>query len=418
MQHRVSARQDRPVEREQALRRRDVRALGRVGNIGGGDQAPRVEALLQAALVRGRVGRGQADALAAAETADDARVPVPQQRREDRARAEPGEVHAAHGHPALAALQVKIVAIEERRAAVGFEGADVEHVLGHDRVADRPEPAPPGAVLTRAGGLAVVAQQPDRGRHMHAGPVPLDSRHRREAFGRTEIDLVEQVVGDHAQPRGLGCLAGRLRRVGHGLHARPARVVARERPDVERETEVVRGMLEVPAGALRGELERRVDAVEREPVLRGADAVELAHPRDEREVRRERAETVREALGHDRIERSDAVLDEVVHRERGHPVGFEGEGAEAALDELGEQLVADRPERGLAMIGLAQGHELVGVVDEIADVLSHGLKHILESSVDPLIGSRLDTRLKSLNLGCNDDDRSSREAWRFVGPLL
>jgi hypothetical protein len=60
----------------------------------------------------------------------------------------------------------------------------------------------------------------------------------------------------------------------------------------------------------------------------------------------------------------------------------------------------------------------VGVVDEIADVLSHDLKHILESSVDPLIGVRLDARLKSLNLGCNDDGRSSREARRFVGPLL
>jgi hypothetical protein len=296
---------------------------------------------------------------------------------------------------------VEVVSVEEGRAAVGFEAADVEHVLGHDRVPDRAETAPPGALLARAGGLAVVAQQAERGRRMDAGPVPLGPRRRRKAFGRTEVHLVEQVVGDHAQPRGLRGAAGRLRRVGHRLHARPARVLARERPDVDREPEVVRGVLEVPAGALRGELERRIDAVEREPVLRGAAGVVLAHPRDEREVRRERAEAVREALGHHRIERANAVLDVVVHGERGHPVRFEGEGAEAALDELREQLVADRPERGLAMIGLAQGQELVGVVDEIADVLSHGLKPILESSVEPLHGSTLGPRSGSLNLRCN-----------------
>lgn len=391
MQHRIGPFQDGSVQREGALRRGEVGPLDRLREVRGGHQAPRLEAFLQAPFMRGRIGQGHADAFAAAETAHHARVPVPQQRIEDRAGPEPGEVHAAHRHPALTPLQMEIVAIEECRAPVGLQVQDVQDVPGHHRIAHRPETAPPGPVLPRPGRLPVIAQQPQRRRRMHARPVPQRSRGRRHQLRCAHVQLAEQVVRDHAQPRGLRRTARRPGRIGHRLHARPAPVLPRQRPDVgvqsEAEAEVVRDVLEEAAGAFGRELERRVDAVEGEPVRRGPAGVVLAHPRHERDVRLERAEAVREPLGHDGFERSGAVLDVVVDGERGHTVRFERERAEAGVGELREQLIADRPERGLAVVGLAEGDEAVGGGDEIAEVLSHGLKRIVERSVEGCTGA-------------------------------
>ncbi|MDR7351799.1 hypothetical protein J2S68_003342 [Glycomyces algeriensis] len=205
------------------------------------------------------------------------------------------------------------MSVEEGRAALGFDGADVEHVLGHDRVADGAQAAPPHGVLAGPGGLAVVAQQGQRGGDVDAGPVPFGASSAGGEFGCAGVQLGVQIVGDRVQSPGLRGVAGRLGRVGDGLHAGPPLVVAGERPHVEGQAEVVGGVLEVAARALGGELEGGVDAVEGEAVLHGPVGVVLAHPGDECAVGRGLAEAVREPLGHGRIEASVSMLDEVVH---------------------------------------------------------------------------------------------------------
>jgi hypothetical protein len=53
---------------------------------------------------------------------------------------------------------------------------------------------------------------------------------------------------------------------------------------------------------------------------------------------------VGEALAHRAIEGSHSILDELVHDESGHPVGFQSDRPEAAVNQLSEQFVANQPE--------------------------------------------------------------------------
>ncbi|GAB3648039.1 hypothetical protein GCM10028833_13020 [Glycomyces tarimensis] len=122
--------------------------------------------------------------------------------------------------------------------------------------------------------------------------------------------------------------------------------------------------------------------MEGQSLLRGPSGVVVAHPGDESTVGVEGAEAVRETVAHRRVEASHSVLDEVVDDECGHPVGLERERPEAGVDQLGEHLVAEPPEGRIPVRRLAEAEQIGSVLDEVANVLSHGLKRIVETSVE------------------------------------
>ncbi|MBP1161211.1 hypothetical protein JOE46_003370 [Rhodococcus sp. PvR099] len=87
----------------------------------------------------------------------------------------------------------------------------------------------------------------------------------------------------------------------------------------------------------------------RRPVL-----VVVAHPANQFPVGLQVPEAVREALAHRQIKAPDPLLHEVVHGERCHAIGLQGDRPEAAVDQLREQFVADPRERGFQMRRLSE----------------------------------------------------------------
>ena len=88
---------------------------------------------------------------------------------------------------------------DQRGPAVCLGRADREQVLGHQRVPDPGQAGEAFLLGQRCGGRGVVAQQRDRGRGVH--------ERRRPALGlpgRLQVQLGQQVVGDHPQSLGVG----------------------------------------------------------------------------------------------------------------------------------------------------------------------------------------------------------------------
>ncbi|GLY71443.1 hypothetical protein Atai01_80620 [Amycolatopsis taiwanensis] len=90
----------------------------------------------------------------------------------------------------------------------------------------------------------------------------------------------------------------------------------------------------------------------------GAALVVFAHPGNQLPVGVNVSKAVREAFVHRGVQGAYSILDEVVHDERGHAVGLEGDRGEAAVDQLNEQLVPDAREGRFQMRRLTDPQEV------------------------------------------------------------
>lgn len=136
--------------------------------------------------------------------------------------------------------------------------------------------------------------------------------------------------------------------------------------------EVGTGVFEVAARAGRAHvLHLGVDAVEGEAFRGRAGPVVLAHPGDQLPVWGQFAAAERDAFAHHLVEVAGPLLDMGVHGQRGHAVGFQGDRAEALIDELGEQFVADAREGRFLVGRFAEGQEVARRGHEVSNVLTH-----------------------------------------------
>jgi hypothetical protein len=190
------------------------------------------------------------------------------------------------------------------------------------------------------------------------------------------VEEGEQVVGRGAQGHGVAGGAGGRRGVHHRLRAGPPAVVpepaVQVRPGVAGgvRAEVVVHRREVRPRARRARhLQRRVEAVEGQPVGRRPGAVLGPETGEEVPGRRQLAEAVAEPGG---VGAGSAVADGVVRRERADGVRLEGDGPDAVGRERAQQRGAGRGEGGLAVGRLTDGEDLGARAEEGGCVVPGG----------------------------------------------
>ena len=217
---------------------------------------------------------------------------------------------------------MRVVREDQRGPAVCLGRPDREQVLGHQRV---PDPGQAGEAFLLGqwcGGRGVVTQQRDRGRGVY--------ERRRPALWPPrcpQVQLGQQVVGEHPQSLGVGRAPDRSARFPDRGRVTPPRLVPDQVVDLGGPVQVeeVADLVEVAARA-RGalQLHRGVEAVERQALGDRPSGVPLPHPQQQVAVGRGRSEPVAEPFGERPVERHGGdALHELVGDQPGRPVALQ-----------------------------------------------------------------------------------------------